>query len=854
MKYNGSEIASIMYNGQSINSALHNGQPVFAPFVLDQIPDAVAAYGMGKLKASATKCLRVRRSSDNAELDIGFYGSRPTVTLTNLLNTDGNMLDNNSNNQADGWTYANATANSCVGNEAVFTPTALYGKMLKQSELRSQRVGDVVYLCMYIKSTVASTVVTWNLGSDALSGSGIGYAGPSASGNYEFVSLYNRITSLTSAEIDIQSNLSSGWAPITVRYVHLINVTALADALGGYVPTKAELDVVIKGLIDNQGYFTTKSIIDVFSKNLTGVTVRFQNELGNYGNFPTDSNSDGLADNLSTNLAGSYSLSGGIQSFSPTSQYGYIGTNGITYTVGDVFYGCAYVKTTDNQMKVQIGDSDSDPSDSGSHSGSGNFEFLSGWMTTTSNSNPTTHGIRARTWATSSWVQTQVKQMHLFNLTRIFGAGNEPSKNDMNNEMPYLINKYGYINDQILRDHWHSYLPKTTKAPRQRVVNALTVGDFKYGILGWTAGSASTVSPINNSARITGNISATYCSGLYAANILPTTGRKIYIKATMTARSSGISSLVLRLRGSSGGTYTTAYTVNYPVVDADNTFSAIVTLDSSHTGTALWVVSAMTAAEINTKSMDIAKVTVVDMGADVTNSYYNKTQTEMDALVGNYAEAYGFAPGEFDGPALLTFVQSSNGFVSKWYDQSGKGNDAVQTTASYQPRIIIGGVVDSGLYGDGVDDILNPVTNIYPGDTGSMSLAFTASALANKSPLGSIGTPGVAIKTRDTGALWGRLRNASGTDYDAVASNAYSVGIPCRCAATWTANNSVKLYKDGNLIGENITVSGTPANTALSFKVFAGPGTYEPFNGWITEAIIWPKLLSQAQVAKLNNR
>lgn len=53
----------------------------------------------------------------------------------------------------------------------------------------------------------------------------------------------------------------------------------------------------------------------------------------------------------------------------------------------------------------------------------------------------------------------------------------------------------------------------------------------------------------------------------------------------------------------------------------------------------------------------------------------------------------GFASGALDTAALLAFCGSGDGFVSKWYDQSGLGQDATQATASQQPQIVAAGVI-----------------------------------------------------------------------------------------------------------------------------------------------------------------
>ena len=44
-------------------------------FVLDTFPNAERAFSLRKLKSSAVNCIRVRRSSDNTEMDIGFIGN-----------------------------------------------------------------------------------------------------------------------------------------------------------------------------------------------------------------------------------------------------------------------------------------------------------------------------------------------------------------------------------------------------------------------------------------------------------------------------------------------------------------------------------------------------------------------------------------------------------------------------------------------------------------------------------------------------------------------------------------------------------------------------------------------------------
>lgn len=53
------------------------------------------------------------------------------------------------------------------------------------------------------------------------------------------------------------------------------------------------------------------------------------------------------------------------------------------------------------------------------------------------------------------------------------------------------------------------------------------------------------------------------------------------------------------------------------------------------------------------------------------------------------------ADGEFDTTALLAHCGSNSGYVTKWYDQSGAGLDATQSTGANQPRIVNSGAVDT---------------------------------------------------------------------------------------------------------------------------------------------------------------
>jgi len=97
---------------------------------------------------------------------------------------------------------------------------------------------------------------------------------------------------------------------------------------------------------------------------------------------------------------------------------------------------------------------------------------------------------------------------------------------------------------------------------------------------------------------------------------------------------------------------------------------------------------------------------------------------------GNTEVDIGFSGGTLDETALLNHVGSNNGFVTKWYDQSGNGNNASNLTASEQPQIVKSGSVikengQPAIQFDGSDDYLS--TNSFNG-SGQPHTLFTVAS------------------------------------------------------------------------------------------------------------------------------
>ena len=61
----------------------------------------------------------------------------------------------------------------------------------------------------------------------------------------------------------------------------------------------------------------------------------------------------------------------------------------------------------------------------------------------------------------------------------------------------------------------------------------------------------------------------------------------------------------------------------------------------------------------------------------------------------NTEQDIGFIGNDLDTVSLLSFCGAGNGFVTTWYDQSGNGYNATQTTQANQPQIVNSGVLNT---------------------------------------------------------------------------------------------------------------------------------------------------------------
>jgi hypothetical protein len=220
----------------------------------------------------------------------------------------------------------------------------------------------------------------------------------------------------------------------------------------------------------------------------------------------------------------------------------------------------------------------------------------------------------------------------------------------------------------------------------------------------------------------------------------------------------------------------------------------------------------------------------------------------------------GFVDGMLDETALLNFVGSGNGFVTKLYDQSGHGHHALQATVGKQPTIVQGGSIQRigtapAVRFNGSNSFLQvPALNLTATSQLSLWLAFrpltTAMGIILESTVqfyGSTGTFMLDVSEVAAGAI-GLGRRGSGS----LPGGVHTAGRP---GIPWSAVFAGVL--DLAASGEETTVArvnGTTAGLSYSGQADTGlgpfgnhplyigmrAGTSYPYNGLLGEVVLHP--------------
>ncbi len=216
--------------------------------------------------------------------------------------------------------------------------------------------------------------------------------------------------------------------------------------------------------------------------------------------------------------------------------------------------------------------------------------------------------------------------------------------------------------------------------------------------------------------------------------------------------------------------------------------------------------------------------------------------------------------GDLDTVALLAHCGAGNGFVTTWYDQSGNGRNATQTTAGSQPHIVNAGVINiangkPAIRFDGVNDYLAAASPLI-GTTHSLFILFTPTienefgTVFGQWKSGENGRFYVIANQESAGPISvGRLNVANTTATGGNGTNGLAADVAISNTPTLitsistTGSEQWKLFKNGTQ-WESATITSLYTGVNSAIGSLNGTGSSLPFDGTFSELISFPSVLS----------
>ena len=203
----------------------------------------------------------------------------------------------------------------------------------------------------------------------------------------------------------------------------------------------------------------------------------------------------------------------------------------------------------------------------------------------------------------------------------------------------------------------------------------------------------------------------------------------------------------------------------------------------------------------------------------------------------NTEQNIGFtAFGGLDTSSLTSFCSGTNGFVTTWYDQSGNGYNATQTTAANQPQIVSSGsvILENGkpsVQFDGVNDCLISLLPILTSDL--TSVAIIKNTVVTNSPyLANFGDSSFGSTLGNVNSVM-RIQNTSSSNAiysQSIITNAQSLQLLTKNSTTWNwYENSIS--RGSKILGGDMNLKTIAGRLGGTGQVF--------FNGFIQEIILY---------------
>jgi hypothetical protein len=344
---------------------------------------------------------------------------------------------------ADGWARLNG-AFSAASNVLTFVAdgTATYPlvqqdtsipfvtghKIYACAKLATTNLAPTFYLKMQIRSSAGGTYVTTGQANSPILNteyfvSGIATPTDGSGGTFR---------------LKFEFGSSQNGTTVTIKEVFMVDLTAIFGA--GNEPSVADFETLVKKYNANSMFINTVLTPNVFIGEAIKISDALNATLNNkldklsLSNPVLNSNFDD-AKNWTFTLA-TGAVASNEMTFTANATFGQVKQPQTNAIVGHKYYIAAQVKAGTSNAKLQLS-----RSDTGAryidilHSGSGNYEVLSGVGTADANVGI---DLRVIDYRSSGWTPISFKQVVFLDLTAIFGAGNEPTKDTFEQ----LLKKY----------------------------------------------------------------------------------------------------------------------------------------------------------------------------------------------------------------------------------------------------------------------------------------------------------------------------------------------------------------------------------------------------------------------------
>jgi hypothetical protein len=232
------------------------------------------------------------------------------------------------------------------------------------------------------------------------------------------------------------------------------------------------------------------------------------------------------------------------------------------------------------------------------------------------------------------------------------------------------------------------------------------------------------------------------------------------------------------------------------------------------------------------------------------NSSYTGSAIRVRRSSDNTEQNIGFSSnGVLDTTTLLSFVGVGNGMVTTWYDQSGNGKNALQTTASNQPQVVINGVLVTQNGKPSVyfnQDILL-INRIF--STSNFSVFALASGSSGQTDTTILaqhnGTPDngrtVFISPNNELAPYDKLKTFfnNGTSYSIKSDVSVFNGSMSLINVNSDGNGNIYQFVNSSMVGSLAGTSWTPLNTSTTIGNYLMNGTSTAYIGYISEMVCY---------------